>query len=95
MGNQILIVQLLTILLINVIVCFGFHYINPNSCRYTPTTVSGTKAPSGQICKGQLILDEKFVEFDRELWKHELTLGGGGVSTKIVLKIYFFFILFN
>lgn len=49
-------------------------------CQYTPTLVKGTKAPTGPICKGQLILDERFTDFDRDLWKHEITLGGGGVS---------------
>lgn len=73
-------VQCFVILLISVIGCHSYRYINPHACRYTPTTVSGTKAPIGRICKGQLILDEKFVDFDRDLWSHEVTLGGGGVS---------------
>lgn len=73
-------VQCLMILIISVIGCHSYRYINPNACGYTPTTVSGTKAPTGRICKGQLILDEKFVDFDHDLWKHEVTLAGGGVS---------------
>ncbi|XP_055318855.1 beta-1,3-glucan-binding protein-like [Sitodiplosis mosellana] len=71
-------VQCLVILLISVISCQSYRYVNPYVCRYTPTTVSGTKAPTGRICKGQLLLDERFVDFDRDLWKHEVTLGGGG-----------------
>lgn len=72
--------QFFTILLISVIGCSAFRYINPDACRYTPTTASGTKAPTGQICKGQLIFEENFDTFDRDTWTHELTLGGGGVS---------------
>lgn len=59
---------------------YSFRFVDQNACRHTPTTVSGTKAPTGRICKGQLLLNENFVEFDRDLWKHEVTLGGGGVS---------------
>lgn len=65
------------VLLISVI---GGYCANRNACQPTPTTVSGTKAPTGRICKGQLLLNERFVEFDRDLWQHEVTLGGGGVS---------------
>lgn len=49
-------------------------------CEYTPTVVKGSKAPRGPICKGQLLLDEQFRDFDRDLWQHEITLSGGGVS---------------
>lgn len=74
--------QFFTILLISVIDCSAFRYINPDACKYTPTTVSGSKAPIGPICKGQLIFEDKFIDFDRDTWKHEVTLGGGGVSIK-------------
>lgn len=63
--------------------------INSHACTYTPTTVSGTKAPSGRICKGQLLLNERFTDFDRDLWRHELTLGGGGVSVDCVFLFTF------
>lgn len=49
-------------------------------CVRSATTVSGKNAPSGDLCSGQLILNENFDEFDRDLWEHEITLGGGGVS---------------
>lgn len=55
-------------------------------CQYTPTKVKGTKAPSGPICKGQLLLDERFTDFDRDLWQHEITLGGGGVSVCVWMR---------
>lgn len=71
------------------------------TCRYTPTTVKGSKAPTGPICKGQLLLDERFTDFDRELWKHEITLGGGGVRVthththhKLINRIISFLIPF-
>lgn len=57
--------------------------VDQKACRYTPTTVSGTKAPTGRLCKGQLLLNEQFTDFDRKLWQHEITLGGGGVSNSI------------
>lgn len=68
--------------LVMVVICFigGIDSRTRKPCRYTPTLVKGTKAPTGPICKGQLLLNERFLEFDRDLWKHEVTLGGGGVS---------------
>lgn len=71
--------QCFVLLLVSVIGINSYRFKNSRDCRYTPTTVSGTKAPTGRICKGQLLLDEKFTDFDHDLWKHELTLGGGGV----------------
>lgn len=53
---------------------------NNNNCRPTITTVSGRFAPSGQLCSGQLILNEEFNNFAKDFWQHEITLGGGGVS---------------
>lgn len=61
------------------------------TCQYTPTTVKGSKAPAGPICKGQLLLDEQFTDFDRDLWKHEITLGGGGVSFFVIKSTDFMF----
>lgn len=50
------------------------------NCSPSITTVSGSEAPSGQICSGQLILNEEFNYFNPNLWKHDRTLSGGGVS---------------
>lgn len=81
MRNHLTTVQCLILLSVCVIGIYSYrNNINSHACTYTPTTVSGTKAPSGRICKGQLLLNEKFTDFDRDLWRHELTLGGGGVS---------------
>lgn len=51
-----------------------------SQCVPTVTTVSGKSAPTGTLCSGQLLLDENFNEFNTNLWEHEITLGGGGVS---------------
>lgn len=48
-------------------------------CTPSVTTVSGSHAPSGQICSQQLILNENFDFFDMNLWRHEITMNGGGV----------------
>lgn len=49
-------------------------------CTPSVTTVSGSHAPGGQICSQQLILNENFNTFDMNLWRHEITMNGGGVS---------------
>lgn len=53
-----------------------------SQCVRSATIVSGTNAPKGNLCSGQLILNENFHEFNNELWEHEITLGGGGVSVQ-------------
>lgn len=83
------------LIVISIIGSNAYQYVNPDFCKYTPTTVSGTQAPKGQLCKGQLLLNEQFYWFNRDLWKHELTLGGGGVSSSGILadsNIFFFFL---
>lgn len=44
------------------------------------TTASGTFAPRDPIHKGRLIFNENFDKFNLDVWKHELSVGGGGVS---------------
>jgi beta-glucanase (GH16 family) len=44
----------------------------------SPTTVSGTHAPTDTICPGDLIFEDAFEEFDLKKWNHENTLAGGG-----------------
>lgn len=51
-----------------------------HACAPSPTTVSGTHAPE-TVCSGDLIFNDDFDVFDLEKWQHEITLGGGGVST--------------
>lgn len=48
--------------------------------KYSLTTASGSKAPSGRFCPRDLIFHEKFDQFDTSIWKRENNLGGGGVS---------------
>lgn len=48
------------------------------------TTVSGTHAPHGRICPGDLIFEDNFDNFSLPIWQHELTLGGGGVSNLLI-----------
>lgn len=71
------------ILICGVLQTFSYKFVNENACRYTPTVVSGTHASTEPICKGQLLFDEQFDNFDNSRWQHELTLGGGGVSLSI------------
>lgn len=52
-----------------------------SACTPSLTTVSGYRAPQGQLCSGDLILSDDFNNFDMNLWQHEISLGGGGVST--------------
>jgi hypothetical protein len=35
---------------------------------------------SGSFCRGDLIFEDNFHNFDLETWQHEITLAGGGVS---------------
>ena len=60
-------------LLLAAVVCINAQ------CIPSVTTVTGTHAPKGKICKDQLILNEDFDKFDLDFWKHELSLWGGGV----------------
>ncbi|XP_045463336.1 beta-1,3-glucan-binding protein-like [Harmonia axyridis] len=47
-------------------------------CPESLTTVSGTSAPKGRICSGDLIFQDNFETFNLDVWQHEQTLGGGG-----------------
>lgn len=47
-------------------------------CTPSATTVSGTRAPGGQICSGQLIFEDNFDTLDQGKWRHEVSLSGGG-----------------
>ncbi|XP_059608690.1 beta-1,3-glucan-binding protein-like [Phlebotomus argentipes] len=47
-------------------------------CNVSATIVSGTHAPQGTICSGQLLFEENFNELNFAKWQHEITLAGGG-----------------
>ncbi|CAH1105311.1 unnamed protein product [Psylliodes chrysocephalus] len=49
-----------------------------SDCVKSSTTVSGTHAPTGTICTGDLIFEDTFDKLDLKKWQHEQTLGGGG-----------------
>ncbi|XP_055300590.1 beta-1,3-glucan-binding protein-like [Sitodiplosis mosellana] len=48
-----------------------------DDCRPSATTASGWAAPE-KICAGQVIFKENFDTLDKNKWKPEVTLGGGG-----------------
>lgn len=49
------------------------------------TTASGTFAPKEPIQKHNLIFNENFDKFNLDIWKHDLSLGGGGVSIIFII----------
>lgn len=49
-------------------------------CQTSITRVSGRNVPVNRLCAGQLLLNEEFNYLNKNLWEHEITLGGGGVS---------------
>lgn len=60
-------------------------------CHHCPnsiTTVSGSAVKLGEICQGQLLFEDDFNDLDENVWQHEITVGGGGVSLIIYLLIY-------
>lgn len=63
-----------------------------SQCIPSVTTVSGTHAPGGVICSGQLLFEDDFNSFDLNKWSHEITIGGGGVCRKFlfIIKIHTF-----
>lgn len=91
----------LVLILIFIVLMFLYqNFIKPNDCKLSITTASGFAA-SREICAGNLIFDENFDTLDKLVWRPELTLGGGGVSDKLLKaknsqenwKIIFFFVL--
>lgn len=54
-------------------------------CTPSVTTTSGSFAPTGTICPGDIIFQEEFDALNFQKWQHENTLGGGGVSISLVL----------
>lgn len=48
------------------------------------TTASGTHAPIGSYCSGQLLFEDTFDTFEFPKWQHEITLTGSAVSIKLI-----------
>lgn len=44
------------------------------------TTASGSHALPGTYCRGQLIFEDNFDDFDFRKWQHEISLTGSAVS---------------
>lgn len=59
------------------------------------TTVAGALAPQGELCAGDLLFEDTFDYLDLKKWQHELTLGGGGVSTLLLFTSITGHILFG
>ncbi|EDS39793.1 gram-negative bacteria binding protein [Culex quinquefasciatus] len=47
-----------------------------SKCEKSLTTASGSRAPSGPYCPGDLIFEDTFDSFDLDTWQHENTLAG-------------------
>lgn len=60
-----------------VLSCVALGRACGNFCKKSPTTVSGTLAPS-EFCSGDLIFEDNFDNFNLDKWEHEITLAGGG-----------------
>lgn len=50
-------------------------------CLPSITTVNGSHAPKGSLCKNQLIFNEDFNTFDLKIWHHDKNMIGGGVCS--------------
>lgn len=55
---------------------FGIRCLN----EIPETIATGSKAPVGRFCKGDIIFEEHFNALHEDTWKHEETLSGGYVS---------------
>lgn len=68
--------------LVSIVVLIALYFNEEIQALCTPsiTKVSAGDVPLGQLCSGQLVLNEEFDSLDTGLWEHEKTLGGGGVS---------------
>lgn len=50
-----------------------------DACKKSLTTASGPKSRP-QYCTGELMFEDNFNNFDLDVWQHENSLWGGGVS---------------
>lgn len=59
------------------LLCVAFFLIAEinGQCQSSITTVKGLKAPSGQLCAGQLIFEDNFDVLDNSNWFYENTMG--------------------
>lgn len=73
------------VLLIIVVVVRTGECAKPK-CKASITTASGSHAPKGKICTGELIFHDDFEKLDLSKWQHESTLTGGGVSSFCIIN---------
>lgn len=62
------------------ILLFSEHVSCENCEKTSLTTASGTHAPLGDYCQGQLIFEDNFDELNLRKWEHEISLTGSAVS---------------
>lgn len=53
-----------------------------DKCNVPITTCSNFMCPK-KFCSGELIFEENFNNLDKKIWKPEVTLLGGGVSSSL------------
>lgn len=72
-----------------VLAFLAFSVSAERDCVPSLTTASGSAAPGGVICPGDLIFEDNFDFFDYGKWSKENTLSGGGVSLFVeFLKVH-------
>lgn len=68
------------------LVIVNLNLIFAAKCERSVTKASGTKAKQF-YCSGQLIFEDNFDDgFDLDVWQHENTLAGGGVSIYLAVN---------
>ncbi|KAJ3664408.1 hypothetical protein Zmor_008582 [Zophobas morio] len=66
------------LLLLSCLLLGSLHLAKSQCATPSPTTATGTHAPTGQICSGDLIFEDDFDILNLQKWNHEITVGGGG-----------------
>ncbi|KAJ8916920.1 hypothetical protein NQ315_013391 [Exocentrus adspersus] len=77
----------LTYISLVVIIFFELFQRGNTDCDVASvTTASGTQAPEGKICPGDLIFEDTFDKVDLSKWQYEISLwGGGSVESKSLI----------
>lgn len=67
----------------SLILLIHLNLIFADVCEKSLTTASGPKSRT-EYCTGELIFEDNFDEFDLNVWQHENSLWGGGVSSTLI-----------
>lgn len=81
----------MSVLIKSLFIALVFQYYSSAKCHHCPksvTTVSGNAIKFGEICQGQLIFEDDFNDLNENIWQHEITVGGGGVSLTLNMMLY-------